>query len=1156
MAPFNYHHVDQELIDKLHEKLLTEKSIVLLGPRYGGKRYVMDRLQALLEASGIEPVIRLRLRSEVPICTTAALGQMIREAVILSDGKRESLYPVSDDPFEPLKTLIHRKKKAAMLMAANVDGMSHHLARRFLQEARTLVEAKQLVAVISGESDLRELVNGENSDFSCAEHYVLQGYAKEEFSEFLTTELKYLSLKFANPHEAYQHLWATTGGNFYLLRVLLWSIIQERARSKISPRPHVLIDEIPSALKLTRIPGAYGAHIFHHAAQSIAREAHCWQELQELMQGKRVAVQAHAAPSRLELAGIATRRIAEGDAELQFSSPVMKAFVDGFYDPRRFGDLYASIGAWDEAFERYGQLAPEERVRPMSTDDRSELESTIAAFCSSLYAEVAGQEKNDSGIVHVEGVSRLFAQGCHYILGFREITFWQRDTSQQPPIWRPHPPSPFISDSTNSLSCIEQLLPPSWERNLKVGIDESERSSKYGVVAVLPSKINMQLIVVVSDFAGSGVVSHERRIFIKQILNNFIGAYRHALEVVNLQVRHRIRQRHDTIIDSLFEYLTEPDFDLKALLWKAARGLKQLHYKRVLFSMVNKERTAIVGVVDDSDNPNVDVAAMTNWPLKKAVADLQPYVIKTKRAKIVKDARNEPLANKKAVQSAGMEALAIAPILNSKGHAIGTIHVERTDGAVPTRTEVDDLVFFGRQLAIVIEQLEHLIIEKGTYLQQAHVTSLPAHATDTDSSIAAMLEVMARLGHRWGRMYLLEDVDGDSFFVSKKWLGLTVPGSDAEEDFNKGKVRLAARSSGHPDWRCIEDGQPIVYCWHENLADAEKFISPGGLEVFNWKNPAQPRQIKKEPGDYWIDFPLIHHRQPLGKMCLQLDENVGKRHLELLEVLSANFSAILAANLQRDRDSQTHEQLIRKSVLDHTIATVAHNLGTRLGSLPVILDRYRFRTKKYGYKEIEELNDRLQKIIYSAQTAAKRFSLISEVIPQLRPVNISAYLIEMLAQNLPDNTWKFCGSVPPPILELDANLFETALLELVQNSRDAASTPDNLHISITLETILAKEEDSVTIFYRDNGPGVPDEYRELIFDDFFSHRPKQKLPGTGLGMGFARRVIEAHGGNILYTGQKEPGDPPGAEFTITLPWTGQHELTEENEDVQNPNSRG
>jgi nitrogen-specific signal transduction histidine kinase len=1158
VAPFKYQQVDQQLINELYEKLINSQSVILLGPRYGGKRYVMDRLRIRLKDAGIEPIVQLRLLSETPICTVAAIGDLIRQAVQAADQTGLRDYALGEDPFDPLRTLISENRKPVVLLVANVDGISHHLARKFLQEVRTLVETHQLVAVMSGESDFRELVHGENSDFStCAEHYVLQGYAFEAFADFLTSHLGYLRLEFLEAAKAYEHLWETTGGNLYILRILLWSIIQQRAKSNIPPGTRVTIDEIPGAVKLIGIPGAYGAHIFRHATQLIARDALCWKELQELMAGRLVRVQPYDAPGHLELAGIAIRRIFKGEAKLRFSSRVMKAFIEQFYDSRRFGDLYASVGEWKEAFARYSQLAPEERVRPSSTDDRAEVEATIGAFCSSLYAEVARQERSDTGALPDEVVKTHFANGCHYILGFREVTFWQRDTLTPTPEWRIHGSALF--EATTEKNCIEQLLPAPSERNLKPGvIQPKDSSSKYAVVAILPSRLNTQLIVVVSDFAGTGVVSQERRRFIEQVLKHFIGAYRHAVAVIDLQDQHRIRRKHDSIVDSVFEDLTRAEFDKQTLLRKAARGLRQLEYKRVLFCIVNKERKAIVGAVDDSDDSSVDVAALTNWPLSKPTADLQPYVIHTKQPRIVQDARDEPLASKKVVRAAGMEALAIVPVLNSVGEAIGTIHVERMDGSAPTRTEVDDLVFFGRQLAIAIEQLERLEIEKGALLEKSFVASLPGRATSTDQAIVKMLEAMALLGHKWGRLYLIEYLEnGDWFFVSRRWHGITTPHeTDAEADFNQGKVVLAPRSSGHPDWDCIEKAEPILYCWNQGLADGEVFITAGGLKVINWKDPSQPKQIRKRPGDFWMDFPLIDEKRPLGKICLHLDESFGKRHFELLKNLATHFSAILAANIKRDQDKETQEQMIMMSTADQTIATMAHNLGTRIGSLPVILDLYRDGVQKRDYRELEQLNEKLEKIIESAQTAVKRFKLVSVIKPRLRRVDINTFIVDILVQNLPENAWKFCGPAQHPIVDVDPNLFETAFLELVQNSRDVASSLDALRLSVTLEVIDAEEEKAVTITYRDNGPGVPDEYREMIFEDFFSYRPNQKLPGTGIGMAFARRVIRAHGGTIFYSGQINPSDPPGAQFTLTLPWTGKLKINEETQDVQNIDSRG
>ncbi len=61
----------------------------------------------------------------------------------------------------------------------------------------------------------------------------------------------------------------------------------------------------------------------------------------------------------------------------------------------------------------------------------------------------------------------------------------------------------------------------------------------------------------------------------------------------------------------------------------------------------------------------------------------------------------------------------------------------------------------------------------------------------------------------------------------------------------------------------------------------------------------------------------------------------------------------------------------------------------------------------------------------------------------------------------------------------------------------------------------------------DDGPGIAPEQRMKVFDPFFTTKSK----GTGLGLAIAKRVVEAHGGQITV------GDAPGAgaAFIITLP---------------------
>jgi two-component system sensor histidine kinase ChvG len=77
--------------------------------------------------------------------------------------------------------------------------------------------------------------------------------------------------------------------------------------------------------------------------------------------------------------------------------------------------------------------------------------------------------------------------------------------------------------------------------------------------------------------------------------------------------------------------------------------------------------------------------------------------------------------------------------------------------------------------------------------------------------------------------------------------------------------------------------------------------------------------------------------------------------------------------------------------------------------------------------------------------------------------------------------------------------------------------------------------DSVLIRVDDEGPGVPPDLREAIFNRFHSVRPKTENFGrhSGLGLAIARAIVEGHDGEIDVADRDDA--PSGARFTITLP---------------------
>jgi signal transduction histidine kinase len=67
---------------------------------------------------------------------------------------------------------------------------------------------------------------------------------------------------------------------------------------------------------------------------------------------------------------------------------------------------------------------------------------------------------------------------------------------------------------------------------------------------------------------------------------------------------------------------------------------------------------------------------------------------------------------------------------------------------------------------------------------------------------------------------------------------------------------------------------------------------------------------------------------------------------------------------------------------------------------------------------------------------------------------------------------------------------------------------------------------------RDTGPGIPDEFKEKLFERFAQIEGQRgRRRGTGLGLAFCRMAVEAHGGRI-WVGDNPAG---GAVVAFTLP---------------------
>lgn len=113
-----------------------------------------------------------------------------------------------------------------------------------------------------------------------------------------------------------------------------------------------------------------------------------------------------------------------------------------------------------------------------------------------------------------------------------------------------------------------------------------------------------------------------------------------------------------------------------------------------------------------------------------------------------------------------------------------------------------------------------------------------------------------------------------------------------------------------------------------------------------------------------------------------------------------------------------------------------------------------------------------------------------------------------------------------PLILVDGLLIEQVLINLLENV--ARYTPAGTRVRLKVSVDGRQIRMSVS----DNGPGIPGELREKIFEKFFRATPlADGGRGSGLGLAICRAIARIHGGDVSATGSHDGG----AEFVLRLP---------------------
>ena len=210
------------------------------------------------------------------------------------------------------------------------------------------------------------------------------------------------------------------------------------------------------------------------------------------------------------------------------------------------------------------------------------------------------------------------------------------------------------------------------------------------------------------------------------------------------------------------------------------------------------------------------------------------------------------------------------------------------------------------------------------------------------------------------------------------------------------------------------------------------------------------------------------------------------------------------------------------------VATVAHEFRTPLTSMRMAVHILLEAT-------VGPLNERQLDLVTAAREDCERLQGIVEDLLDLSRIQAGKVVVSVTplpAKTLLEAAVQRHGQEGGPRLE--ARLEEPVLPVLADPDR-IGLVFDNLignalrYAASRIEVAAIPQHDRVRFEVTDDGPGIPKEYQERIFEKFF-RLPGAKGEGIGLGLYISREIVAAHGGEMGV--ESEPGR--GARFWFTL----------------------
>ncbi len=279
-------------------------------------------------------------------------------------------------------------------------------------------------------------------------------------------------------------------------------------------------------------------------------------------------------------------------------------------------------------------------------------------------------------------------------------------------------------------------------------------------------------------------------------------------------------------------------------------------------------------------------------------------------------------------------------------------------------------------------------------------------------------------------------------------------------------------------------------------------------------------------------FPLVRNDELFGWLRLQVDTTTDPLHLPTPQqlTLGQEFSAAVTALLiwarqQTDREYHAlrsvrtlvqHIHQTRLLAVNDLAAGLAHEINNPISAIVGIAALMQ-RDPTLSEMSSEDLGSITTEALRISTLVSRLAHFGQAIVSSKSPVEINTVIVDTLAvmQGLFDqHRILYRADLPaesPLVLGNQAQL-QQLCLDLLNNAVDAVETTEAPEIVVRVDQLDAE----VLVTISDNGCGIPEEYRERVFEMGFTTKSNHGTRhGLGVGLPMAQEIVRTHWGSIL-----------------------------------------